>query len=345
MVAERVSQKNATAAMAGAMAQTASPVPVARPGAVQRPLRAISGVCRNGHVRTATTTHIRPNGWLRCRVCAADSVRLRAREAKAREVLPTVCRAGHRQTFRTAFRDKAGALRCRPCLQEWGRTHGTGGSAPRDRCRSGHPLVGENVGRTNTGARFCRTCRRSADRRNAARRRAARKATQTSQGTAFVLPAPHSAPERPLEGFDAIAAAVADKARAYMPTRYADLVEVGIRERRAREATKATVPVTPERIIEAAAGTFGVTVADLTGKDRHVENVWPRQLAMFLMRELCPGDGDGNRLGVMAIGRALNRDHTTALYGLTKVERLVAAGDRETVRDLELVREALGATA
>lgn len=297
---------------------------------------AASPVCRNGHVRTAATTHIRPNGWMRCRVCAADVTRLRAREQRARRVPPAVCRAGHRQTFRTAFRDKAGNLRCRPCLQEWGRTHGTGGSPRRDRCRQGHELTGENVGRTRTGARFCRTCRRVADRRNAARRREARKATQTPQPLSIVP----GAPERPLEGFDAIAVAVGERVRAYTPTRYVDLVEAGIRERRAREATRAMGPVTPEAIIAAAAATFGVEVADLTGKDRHIEYTRPRQLACYLIRELCPD------VTLESAGQALGgRDHTTCSYSVDKVARLVAAGDRETVRDVEMVKEALGVRA
>lgn len=157
-------------------------------------------------------------------------------------------------------------------------------------------------------------------------------------GTRHYEPVGDARLRKALEGFDSIAAAVADKARAYTPRRYTDLVEAGLRERRAREARQAG-PVTPERIVAAAAETFGVTAADLTGKRRDKEYTWPRQLACYLMRELCPG------VSLEAVGKALGgRDHSTALHGERKVARLVAAGDRETVRDLDLVKEALGAT-
>ena len=71
--------------------------------------------------------------------------------------------------------------------------------------------------------------------------------------------------------------------------------------------------VTPERIIDVIAGQYGITPEDITSKKRNREIAMPRQIAMYLCREM-------TSLSTTNIGRAFgNRDHTTVMHGCDKV--------------------------
>ena len=73
--------------------------------------------------------------------------------------------------------------------------------------------------------------------------------------------------------------------------------------------------VTAATIISAVASQYRVTVKDLEGKSRSREYVVPRQIAMFLLRELTD-------LSLVDIGDALGgRDHTTIMHGIEKTKR------------------------
>ncbi len=81
--------------------------------------------------------------------------------------------------------------------------------------------------------------------------------------------------------------------------------------------------VTPEEIIERVALHYQVDASDLAGKSRSRENVIPRQVAMYLIRELTD-------ISLAEIGQMLgDRDHTTVMHGIEKVKR-----DLETSSDL-----------
>jgi chromosomal replication initiator protein len=76
-------------------------------------------------------------------------------------------------------------------------------------------------------------------------------------------------------------------------------------------------PVTAEQIQKVVADAFNVNVSDLKG-DRRTQNfVYPRQLAMYLCRELTD-------LSLPKIGQRFGgRDHTTVHYAETKIARLI----------------------
>ena len=79
--------------------------------------------------------------------------------------------------------------------------------------------------------------------------------------------------------------------------------------------------VTGEQIVSVVAEHFGVSVEALRGKARDHAIAWPRQVAMYLLREETTAS-----LG--EIGRHLGgRDHTTVMHGCAHVGREVAAGD------------------
>ena len=96
------------------------------------------------------------------------------------------------------------------------------------------------------------------------------------------------------------------------------------------------VPVdhSPEAILEAVAKEFNITVSELKGPRRTRRISVPRQVAMFLMREMA-------QLSFPQIGEFLGgRDHTTVMHGVTKVEKNLQADP--IIRDkLERIRARL----
>ena len=75
--------------------------------------------------------------------------------------------------------------------------------------------------------------------------------------------------------------------------------------------------MTPERIIAAVSDRFGVKLEVLCGQRRTQSIALPRQVAMYLMRQLTD-------LSLAEIGRAFGgRDHTTVLYACEKVGTLI----------------------
>jgi chromosomal replication initiator protein len=85
------------------------------------------------------------------------------------------------------------------------------------------------------------------------------------------------------------------------------LTDVAVGSRRAN--------VTMRDVIEAVKSQYGVTDRDLSGRDRRRDIVVPRQVAMYLLRE-------ETSAALKDIGRVLgDRDHTTVLHGIEKVER------------------------
>lgn len=71
--------------------------------------------------------------------------------------------------------------------------------------------------------------------------------------------------------------------------------------------------VTPEFIIEVVADHFNLTPLDIISQRRNKEIVYPRQIAMYLCRNMTD-------TGLQNIGKSLGgRDHTTILYGIDKI--------------------------
>ena len=77
--------------------------------------------------------------------------------------------------------------------------------------------------------------------------------------------------------------------------------------------------MTPERILAAVAERFGVRTDLLCGPRRTRGVVLPRQVAMYITRQL-------TELPLVEIGRIFgNRDHSTVLYACEKVGGMIAA--------------------
>jgi chromosomal replication initiator protein len=71
--------------------------------------------------------------------------------------------------------------------------------------------------------------------------------------------------------------------------------------------------INPNAVIKSVAESFGISIADLVGASRKRELVGPRQITMYLLRDLLD-------LSYPNIGERIGkRDHTTALYAYEKI--------------------------
>jgi len=66
--------------------------------------------------------------------------------------------------------------------------------------------------------------------------------------------------------------------------------------------------VTPQSIMKVVADHFLLTVDDLTGESRHHHVTRPRRIAAHLVRKIMG-------YSLLTTGRAINRHHTTIIYG------------------------------
>ena len=74
--------------------------------------------------------------------------------------------------------------------------------------------------------------------------------------------------------------------------------------------------ITIEHIQRTVSGSFGLKLADMRGRTRTQAVAFPRQIAMYLARQL-------THASLTEVGRAFGKDHTTVLHAVTKVEALV----------------------
>ncbi|MDA1002812.1 MAG: chromosomal replication initiator protein DnaA [Chloroflexi bacterium] len=98
------------------------------------------------------------------------------------------------------------------------------------------------------------------------------------------------------------------------------------------EPTEPRLPPSPALIAEAVCRYFELDMDALLSKSREKRVAYPRQIAMYLMREL------GNR-SLVEIGDALGgRDHSTVHHGWRKMERGLSV-DPEIKRDVASLRD------
>jgi chromosomal replication initiator protein len=91
-------------------------------------------------------------------------------------------------------------------------------------------------------------------------------------------------------------------------------------------------PITIDRIQETVADYYQVSLDDIKGKRRDKHIVFPRQVAMYVVREETPSS-------LPMIGQAFGgRDHTTALHSIEKIASEVKEDERLRY-DVESIRE------
>jgi chromosomal replication initiator protein len=93
-------------------------------------------------------------------------------------------------------------------------------------------------------------------------------------------------------------------------------------------------PLTIERIQEVVADYYQLSVEDMKGKRRDKHIVFPRQVAMFIVREETPSS-------LPVIGQAFGgRDHTTALHSIDKIANELKEEERLRY-EVQAIRERL----
>ena len=91
--------------------------------------------------------------------------------------------------------------------------------------------------------------------------------------------------------------------------------------------------VKPQKVLREVAKFYNLDIRDIKGKTRTKEIVKPRQIAMFLLKEI-------NQLPLMQIGALLGgRDHTTIMYGTEKVKKEVENGNFRLKKELSIIKE------
>ena len=71
--------------------------------------------------------------------------------------------------------------------------------------------------------------------------------------------------------------------------------------------------VSVDRIIKAVAEAFNISSSDIRGRKRTKNIAWPRQIAMYIINQLC-------EYSMNEIGNEFGKDHTTVIYAIQKVE-------------------------
>lgn len=95
----------------------------------------------------------------------------------------------------------------------------------------------------------------------------------------------------------------------------------------------ASQPVTIKRVLDLVAGDFGVTVPLLTSQTRKKNVAEPRQIAMYMARQLTDNS-------LHTIGLAFGRDYSTVIHSIKKVEQCLEK-DMELRRRVERLLESL----
>ena len=79
--------------------------------------------------------------------------------------------------------------------------------------------------------------------------------------------------------------------------------------------------ITPQFIIDTVAEHFDITPSDIIGSKRSSKIVYPRQIAMYLCREMLESP-------LTSIGKYMgDRDHTTVMHGIEKIEKELKNND------------------
>jgi chromosomal replication initiator protein len=119
---------------------------------------------------------------------------------------------------------------------------------------------------------------------------------------------------------------------------YADLRGMKLDEELVEYALADLMPdakeIEPKHILETIAHEYGVSLEELTSSNRSQRIAFPRQIAMYMLRE-------ESELSLPKIGEILGgRDHTTIMYGHEKITDLLET-DKNLRRKIVNLQEIL----
>ncbi len=119
------------------------------------------------------------------------------------------------------------------------------------------------------------------------------------------------------------------KIQAYIELEVDSSVSMELVERISKDVIRSEKSYAPEYIVEKIAAYYNLTVEDILGKGKTKNIANARQIAIYLMRKL-------TGLTLAEIGSALNRDHSTVLHSIRKIEDSITTDTElaDTIRDI-----------
>ena len=75
-------------------------------------------------------------------------------------------------------------------------------------------------------------------------------------------------------------------------------------------------PITVDKIIDEVSRTYSISKSDIFSKRKTSEIAYARQISMYIVHEL-------TQLSYTSIGKSFNKDHTTVLYTINKIQKLL----------------------
>ncbi len=92
-----------------------------------------------------------------------------------------------------------------------------------------------------------------------------------------------------------------------------------------------TVALTSNKIVHAVAQFYGIRAEDILGKSQSRECVTPRQVAMYLCRQLL-------KLPYMKIGDLFSRDHSTVMSSMKQIEKQLGLATSDMAHSLNTIQ-------
>ncbi len=92
--------------------------------------------------------------------------------------------------------------------------------------------------------------------------------------------------------------------------------------------------LTAEKIAEETAAHFGIKKEDILGKSQSREYAYPRQIAMFLIREKL-------KLAFQKIGEIFGRDHSTVMSSVRQIQKSIEDKGSPLISDLKAINQRL----
>lgn len=122
---------------------------------------------------------------------------------------------------------------------------------------------------------------------------------------------------------------ILNKIQAYLELEQRGGLDMALVENVTRDVIRSERSYTPEYIVEKTAAFYSLNPEDILGKGKTKNIAAARQMATYLMRKL-------TTLTLEEIGTVLNRDHSTILHSIRKIEESVNtdAALSDTVRDI-----------
>ena len=81
-------------------------------------------------------------------------------------------------------------------------------------------------------------------------------------------------------------------------------------------------PITVDKILDEVSRTFNIPVSDILSKKKTADIAYARQVSMYIISQLI-------LISSTEIGKHFNKDHTTVLYNIDKIKKIIKINETE----------------